>query len=103
MLPTGYKSLLMCDTRRAEQWRAGLERAGFKVTVVEADSEKASCEVGVRASHEMAAKAFVTEVIQGRSKLPTPPFLTATAFKALVAIGLVLVGLFVAGWVGWLR
>jgi len=28
MLPRGYKSLVICDTHRAEEWKAGLARAG---------------------------------------------------------------------------
>jgi hypothetical protein len=98
MPPAGYKGLVTCDTRRAEAWRAGLERAGFHPVLAEARGDKGDWEVAVPLDEERGARAFVTEVVQGKRTLPSPPFLSATAFKALVAIGLVVVGLLVAGW-----
>jgi hypothetical protein len=48
MLPRGYKSLVICDTHRAEEWKAGLARAGFDVALAETapDNVKGACEVG---------------------------------------------------------
>jgi hypothetical protein len=99
MLPDGYEGLLVSDARRAAQWRDGLRRAGFDALVVETarHGDKGECEVAVVAADALAAKAFVGEVIRGARKLPRPPALSATGFRALVAIGLVLAALVVAG------
>src|SRR5262245_33631146 len=100
MLPRGYRSLIVCDTRRAEAWRAGLLRAGFDVVLAETapDNDKGAWEVGVAEAQALPAMAFVSDVVQGRGELPGPPIVSSTAFKALVAIAAVLVALFVIGW-----
>jgi hypothetical protein len=98
MLPAGYTGLLYCDPRRAAQWQRGLRRAGFDVAVADsADDDKGECEVGVVTSQAREAKAFVGEVIRGARRLPLSPALSATGFRALVAIGLVIAALVAVG------
>jgi hypothetical protein len=104
MLPRGYRSLVVCDTRRAEEWKAGLARAGFDVALAETapDNVKGACEVGVIEEQELAAKAFVTDVVKGRAKLPRPPTLSPTGFKALMAVAVLLAALAATLWLAHL-
>ena len=90
MLPHGYKGLVVCDTRRAHAWKAALARRGFQVVLAEtaASNDRGSWEVGVIAAQELAAKAFVSEVVQGKQRLSTPLSVAGVA-RILVAIVLV--------------
>ena len=70
-LPVGYVSLIVCDTRRAEEWRAALAREGIEAAVVEtgATNQQGGWEVGVAAASATAARAFVKDVMDGRRSL----------------------------------
>ena len=70
-LPAGYVSLIVCDTRRAEEWRAALTRAGIEVAVVEtaATNQLGGWEVGVASASALEARAFVKDVLDERRSL----------------------------------
>lgn len=92
MLPPGYRSLVIADTRRATEWEEGLRRAGFDVVRVEttgADADKGAWKVAVAAAQESKAKAFVTAVTRGEARLPAPPFLAGFGWKALVGVAVI--------------
>jgi hypothetical protein len=98
MAPPGYRDILICDTRRAQQWQAGLTRAGLEVVLTETrgeDAEKGSWQVAVAERHESKARALVTDVLQGRAKLPAPPFFSAYGLQLFVAILMIAVLLLV--------
>jgi len=93
MLPSGYKGLLVCDTRRAEEWREGLRRRGFDVVLAEtpATSDKGGWEVGVAAADAPAARAFVHDVTQGRLSLSPPWYRQPGAIVMLLIVVLAVV------------
>ncbi|MBI4509075.1 MAG: hypothetical protein HY698_05540 [Deltaproteobacteria bacterium] len=106
MLPTGYKSILICDTRRAQEWRAGLRQAGLELVMIETEgltSEKGAWELAVPEAQELAAKAFVAKVIQGRLRLPRAPFLSGTGIMSMIAIVLIVLVLVLASWMKAVR
>jgi hypothetical protein len=88
MLPAGYKGLVVCDTRRAREWRDGLRRRGFDVVLAEtpATSDKGSWEVGVAAADATAARAFVHDVTQGRVSLTLPWYRSPPGLAMLAII-----------------
>ena len=92
-LPTGFRSLVVCDHQRAEAWKVGLRRRGFDVMVVETPPghDRGGWEVGVADAHATAARAFVADVMEGRARLGR----AAPSVRALVAIVVVVVLLFV--------
>jgi hypothetical protein len=90
VLPEGYLGLVVCDTRRAQEWRAALRRRGFDVVLSEtpASSDKGGWQVGVAAAEVLSARAFVREVTSGHVAL-TPPWYRQ---PGMVLMGLVVVG-----------
>jgi len=101
MLPKEYVGLVIADTRRALAWEAGLRQAGFEVLRVEtsgADLEKGDWQVGVKREQAVGARAFVTDVQQGRAKLRHQPLLSRSGWLALWAIGILMAGGVVAWW-----
>jgi hypothetical protein len=86
-LPSGYRSLLVCDTHRAQAWCAALARRGVDACRVEtaADQHKGSWEVGVAEADVAAARAFVADVTEGRASL-RGPWLTPRTIVALVVV-----------------
>lgn len=92
MLPSGHRPLVVADTRRAAEWEAGLRRAGFDVVLRETPpgDDRGGWVVGVVAAQEHEAKAFVSEVVRGRARLPAAPLLSPAAWRALAGIALLL-------------
>lgn len=93
-VPAGYRGLLVADTRRAEQWEAGLRAAGIDVVRVEArgaDADKGDWQIAVAARDQVAARALVAAVMRGEAKLPRAALLSGTGLRALVAIGVIIV------------
>ena len=93
-LPAGYTSLLIADGRRAQQWQAGLSRAGFEVRLVDTagvDADKGDYHVCVATEHLAGGRAFVTEVLRGDTTLPHVSGLSPLALRALAAAVLTLV------------
>jgi hypothetical protein len=100
MLPDGYVGLVVADTRRALEWEAGLEAAGFRVMRVEtrgADADKGAWQIGVPRFERARAQTFVTEVINGDRKLPARTILPRSAQWALVGVVVVLAALLLIG------
>ena len=88
-LPVGYRSILIADTRRAEQWKRGLHKAGFDVVLAETqghDVEKGSWEIGVVASQTSDANAMVSAVLRGDRKLPLVSTLSKKHYVAVVVV-----------------
>lgn len=98
MLPSGYRPVVVADTRRAAEWQAGLRRAGFDAVLAETppDDDHGSWVVGVVAAQELQAKRFMTDVLQGRERLPAAPILSPTAWRALAAVAILVAVLLVA-------
>ena len=97
MLPAGHVSVLVCDTRRAEQWRALFVREGIDARVEETDADEAhqgACRVAVPRAQLLAANALVTEVTQGRRRLGgtwlIPVMVMAIGAAIVVAIALLM-------------
>jgi hypothetical protein len=93
MLPPGYRGVLICDTRRAEQWDRALTRLGIEVEAVEtegADAEKGAWQLGVREDQAERALALISAVAAGRAELPGGPVLSSTGFRALAVIAVIL-------------
>lgn len=87
--PPGYTGLLIADTRRAQQWKLGLSRAGFESTIVDTkgvDTEKGDCQVCVASEDAGGARGFMTEVLRGDVSLPHVSAISPTAVKALVGV-----------------
>jgi len=100
VLPEGYTGLLVADTRRAIQWEAGLKTAGFESVRVEtrgADVEKGDWQIGVPERKAAKARLFVSSVLAGEEKLPSPPLLSRSGVTALLLIGAVFAAMVAAG------
>jgi hypothetical protein len=70
-----HVTVIICDARRAEQWRRGFAREGIAAIVAEtrgADSEKGACAVAVPATRRLEASALVAAVARGERALPGP-------------------------------
>lgn len=101
MIPEGYVPLVVAETRRAQQWEAGLARRGVDVVRVKttgAASDKGEWQIAVARAQAIEARRVVSDVLAGRASLPAGPRLSSTGFRALVAIGVVLALLFGLGW-----
>jgi hypothetical protein len=72
VLPKGYRGVVVCGTRRAEQWRTAFKASGIEAVVVETDDDElgGACQVGVPARQLLQANAIVTEVTAGNRRLP---------------------------------
>jgi hypothetical protein len=93
--PRGTCSLVVCDTRRAEEWRAGLTRAGFHPEVIETQgqaSEHGAWAVVVPEDEAVGARAMVTAVTRGDQRLPASIPLPASARWALVLVAVLVLG-----------
>ena len=89
MLPKGHVGIVVCGTRRAEQWRKAFEEAGISAVVVETDTDEAeagACKVGVAKGKVVEANAIVTAVTRGERRLPGDGKLAWRAVLALVII-----------------
>jgi hypothetical protein len=101
VVPSGHTQLLLADGRRAVAWERGLARAGFtpvRLPTRGQDAERADFAIAVPALQARAARAFVSEVVNGRRRLPHVAPLSRSGLLALaLAIGvvaaIVLVGL----------
>lgn len=72
MLPAGYVSVIVCDTRRAEQWRATFAAEGIAAHVEETEADDAhlgACRVGVPRDQLLVANALITAVTKGHRAL----------------------------------
>lgn len=75
MVPAGHRGVVVCGTRRAEQWRDAFREAGIDAVVVETDgaeAEAGACKVVVPTSQIVRANAIVTEVTAGKREFPGP-------------------------------
>ena len=90
-LPPGFTSLIVCDTRRAEEWRDALRREGFEATMVEtaATETRGAWEVGVADRWAMKGRAFVSEVTQGKRRLTRGARWSTRAVVLLLVVGVV--------------
>jgi hypothetical protein len=89
VLPRGYRGIIVCDTRRAAQWRKAFHAAGIDAVVVETEVDEAhggAYKVGVPERKLIEANAIVTAVNQGKQSLPG----VAIAWQAIVAVVLVI-------------
>lgn len=94
MLPRGYVSIVVCDTRRAEQWRAAFERDGIPAAVDETEADQAhhgACVVGVPRDRLLEANAIVTAVTRGRRSLIRGGWAGAVIVLAIAAVIVALV------------
>lgn len=99
-LPAGYTSLLIADDRRAQQWQAGLSRAGFDVRLVDTagvDADKGDYHICVATGDVAGGRAFVTDVLRGNARLPHVSRLSPLAVRALA--GAVLTLVFLTVWI----
>ena len=65
--------IILCDTRRARQWRTAFARQGIAATIAETkgdESERGACKVSVARRDAPAANALVTAVTRGEQRLP---------------------------------
>jgi hypothetical protein len=88
MLPPDHASVIVCGTRRAEQWRRAFANAGITAIVVETDgedSEKGACAVGVPKARRIEANAIITAVTRGEQQLPG----AALGIRGIVAIAVI--------------
>lgn len=73
MPPKHHRGIIVCNARRAEQWRKAFVAAGIQAVVVETDGDEAeggACKVLVPERKLLEANAIVTEVNQGKRGLP---------------------------------
>ena len=102
-LPEGYRRILLADTQRALQWIAGLKGQGIAAQRLEAvgeDSEKASWMIVVPRADELAAKAYVSAVLNEQERLPYASTFPAWGVKALLGIGLLVFAVLLLTWLG---
>ena len=93
MVPRGYVGLVVCDTRRALQWERGLAAAGFEPLRVETTGDAADrgdWQLAVPDRHGLAARAYVSRVLQGEESLPHAPLLSRSAWISATAIAVLL-------------
>jgi hypothetical protein len=89
VLPKGHVGIVVCGTRRAEQWRVAFEQAGIPAVVVETDTDEAeggACKVGVAKGRVVDANAIVTAVTRGERRLPGDARLGLRPIIALLVI-----------------
>jgi hypothetical protein len=89
MLPKHHRGIIVCNARRAEQWRKAFHAAGIQAVVVETDADEAeggACKVMVPERNLIEANAIVTEVHQGTRSLPG----VVVPWQAAIAVVLVL-------------
>ncbi len=89
VLPKGHVGIVVCGTRRAEQWRKAFEQAGIPAVVVETGTDEAeagACKVGVTKGNVVDANAIVTAVTRGEQQLPGDGQLGWRPLVALVII-----------------
>ena len=91
MLPKGYRGLIVCDTRRAAQWRKAFRAAGIEAVIVETEVDEAdggAARVGVPERTLIDANAIVTAVNQGKQSLPglTIPWQAIVAGVLVIAV-----------------
>jgi hypothetical protein len=94
-----YVGLIVCDTRRAQAWRAAFGKAGIVAVVAETIGDEAdagACKVSVPRRDLPAANALVTAVTRGERRLPGTGF----TWRAAIAIGVVaaLAAAIATGW-----
>lgn len=73
MPPKHHRGIIVCNARRAEQWRKAFVAAGIQAVVVETDADEAeggACKVLVPERKVIEANAIVTAVTQGTRSLP---------------------------------
>ena len=73
MPPKHHRGIIVCNARRAEQWRRAFIQAGIQAVVVETDADEAeggASKVMVPERKLIEANAIVTEVNQGKRSLP---------------------------------
>jgi hypothetical protein len=96
VVPTGYVRLIVCDTRRAERWRAAFAGAGIRAVVDDTDADDAdrgAQVVAVPRAQLVAANAIVTEVTQGRRRLPGTGAAGVVVIAAIVIAAVVAVAI----------
>lgn len=91
MLPAGYVSVVLCDTRRAEQWRRALVAEGIEAVVEETETDEAhlgACRVAVPRADLLRANAFVTAVTKTQRTLGgwMPAVIVVGVAGAIVAL-----------------
>lgn len=73
MPPKHHRGIIVCNARRAAQWRKAFAQAGIAAIVVETDADEAeggACKVLVPERKLIEANAIVTEIHQGKRSLP---------------------------------
>lgn len=65
----------------------------MRVPATGKDSEKGSWQIGVARIDEARARAFVSDVIQGRVELPSRPVLSPMGMGAVLGIGIIIAAL----------
>jgi hypothetical protein len=94
VLPAGYVSVIVCDTRRAEEWRAAFAAEGIEARVEETETEEAhlgACRVGVPRDQMLRANAIITDVTKGRRSLGGTSWLGAAIVVGVAVAIIVLV------------
>lgn len=89
MPPKHHRGIIVCNARRAEQWRKAFVAAGIQAVVVETDADEAeggACKVLVPERKLIEANAIVTAVNQGTRSLPG----IVVPWQAVIASGIVL-------------
>jgi hypothetical protein len=87
--PKNHRGIVVCNAKRAEQWRKAFHAAGIEAVVVETIGEEAeggACKVMVPERKLIDANAIVTAVNQGKRSLPG----IVVPWQALIASVLVL-------------
>ena len=73
MPPKNYRGMIVCNARRAAQWRKAFHAVGIDAVVVETNADEAeggACKVMVPERKLIEANAIVTAVNQGKQSLP---------------------------------
>jgi len=94
VLPAGYVSVIVCGTRRAEQWRAAFAAEGIVAHVEETETDEAhlgACRVGVPRDQLLVANAMITDVTKGKRALDGTSWLGGVIVLGIAAAIVVVV------------
>jgi hypothetical protein len=92
MPPKNHRGMIVCNARRAAQWRKAFLAEGIEAVVVETNADEAeggACKVMVPERKLLEANAIVTAVNQGTRSLPGIVIPWQAVIASLVVLAMV--------------